>query len=175
MKKCKWCGKEYSDEATVCANDAHELAEIDAPSVPQQEVDDPHPSRVIRPVPITLICVLAGIANLVGILDLIRHGDLMGENGAYILLRLAMFAVLVGLWRLRRWAAYTILALCIVSPVFGIVTGRMPSVVRGSVVLYVCVKAVTLLWVAVSVIPNWKAFSSGKNRDQDEAASEHNH
>jgi len=77
MKKCTYCGKEYPDEASICANDAQPLRDVaapsppTAPSIPVSETREIIDSEHIRLLAIFHF-ILAGL-SLVGIAFLCFH------------------------------------------------------------------------------------------------------
>lgn len=45
MKKCPWCGKEYSDDATICAVDSHPLRRPDGSEIPPTSASTEPPAK----------------------------------------------------------------------------------------------------------------------------------
>jgi hypothetical protein len=85
MKKCSWCGKDYPNEATICAVDGYDLTEVTppAPPLPEEAATVQQCSTVVR------ATIVSGAILLFGLMRIA-----VSANGPALLMMVA--SVLVG-------------------------------------------------------------------------------
>jgi hypothetical protein len=89
--------------------------------------DAPPPLPVVRPVAITVICIL-GIIGAVFTIPIV-FTDIARQIGARYPPYLAFSAVvggicMLGLWKMRRWAVFTYTAFCAINQMVLLLTGH---------------------------------------------------
>src|SRR5713226_8331894 len=94
-----------------------------APTTP----DSPPPLAAVRPVAITVICVVGIIGAVLAIP--LCFTDIARQIGAWYPPYLAFGAVaggicMIGFWKMRRWAVFTYTAFCAINQVVLLVTAH---------------------------------------------------
>ena len=112
----------------------------------------------MRPLPITILCVLLFIAtglNMIGVVMSFFHFSL-GRALWTLVTTLAALASFIGLWRMRKWGVYLYLGGYIVGVVtFYLFPPEGGEALKNPVLLMI----VPLIYCAV-VLPYWKRLQS---------------